>query len=171
MARIIDQFGRKRCQKKRKDVDYKLLLEFFQKYFVVHKQSAVENSFSTYVCYAPDGLFWLNLYFRKCCHSDLFKNQFSPTLIYNMLVLFPKSKMFRHFLYDKTIPSYFHRFCKVPKDHVTYHIIDTIRFFDTWCGFSSIQNIPNICPVDKKILFNSWVKLNFWGITNCISIL
>ena len=28
----------------------------------VHEQSAVENSFSTYVCYAPDGLFWLNLY-------------------------------------------------------------------------------------------------------------
>ena len=46
-----DQFGCKRCQKKRKDVDYKLLSEFFQKYFVVHEQSAVENSFSTYVCY------------------------------------------------------------------------------------------------------------------------
>ena len=62
MARIIDQFGRKRCQKKRKDVDYKLLLEFLQKYFVLHEQSAVENLFSTYVCYVPDGLFWLNLY-------------------------------------------------------------------------------------------------------------
>ena len=49
------------CQKKRKDVDYKLLKEFFQKYFVVHEQSAVENSFSTQVCYGPDGLFWLNL--------------------------------------------------------------------------------------------------------------
>ena len=62
MGGIVDQFGRKRCQKKRKDVDYKLLKDFFQKYFVVHEQSAVENSFSTYVCYAPDGLFWLNLY-------------------------------------------------------------------------------------------------------------
>ena len=31
--------------------------------YVVNEQSAVENSFSTYVCYAPDGLFWLNLYF------------------------------------------------------------------------------------------------------------
>ena len=50
------------CQKKRKVVDYKFLLEFFQKYFVVHEQLGVENSFSTYVCYAPDGLFWLNLY-------------------------------------------------------------------------------------------------------------
>ena len=30
MARIIDQFGLKRCQMKRKDVDYKLLLEFFK---------------------------------------------------------------------------------------------------------------------------------------------
>ena len=62
MTRIIDQFGRKRCQKKRKDVDCKLLQEIFQKYVVVHEQSAVENSFITYVCYAPDGLFWLNLY-------------------------------------------------------------------------------------------------------------
>ena len=53
---------RKRCQKKRKDVDYKLLKEFFQKNVVVHKQLAVENSDSTYICYAPDGLFWLNLY-------------------------------------------------------------------------------------------------------------
>ena len=43
-------------------MDYTLLLEFFQKYFVVYEQSAVENSYSTYVCYTPDGLFWLNLY-------------------------------------------------------------------------------------------------------------
>ena len=57
----MDQFLHKRCQKKRKDVDYELLKEFFQKYFVVHEKSAVENLFSTYVCYAPDGLFWLNL--------------------------------------------------------------------------------------------------------------
>ena len=35
---------------------------FFQKYFVVHEQPAVESSFSSYVCYALDGLFWLNLY-------------------------------------------------------------------------------------------------------------
>ena len=27
------------------------------------EQSADKYSFSTYVCYAPDGLFWLNLYF------------------------------------------------------------------------------------------------------------
>ena len=34
MVRMIDQFGRKRCQKKRKDVvDYKLLKEFFQEKF------------------------------------------------------------------------------------------------------------------------------------------
>ena len=62
MPQIIDQFGHKRCQKKRKDVEYKVLSEFFQKCFVVDEQSAVENSFSTYVCYAVDGLFWLNLY-------------------------------------------------------------------------------------------------------------
>ena len=32
LPRIIDQLRRKRCQKKHKDVDYKLLLNFFQKY-------------------------------------------------------------------------------------------------------------------------------------------
>ena len=48
--------------KKRKDVDYNLLEEFFQKYFVVHEQLAVNNSFRKYVCYGPDGLFWLQLY-------------------------------------------------------------------------------------------------------------
>ena len=30
---IIDQFGRKRCQKKRKDMEFKLLSEFFPKIF------------------------------------------------------------------------------------------------------------------------------------------
>ena len=54
---IIDQFGRKRCQKKHKDVCYKLLCEFFQKYFVVHQWSAVKYSFSKYVCYDTGGLF------------------------------------------------------------------------------------------------------------------
>ena len=43
-------------------MNYNLLQEIFQKYFVVHEQLAVKSSFSTYVCYAPDGLFWLNLY-------------------------------------------------------------------------------------------------------------
>ena len=54
--RIIDQLGHKRCQKKRKDMNYKLLDEFFQKYFNVHEQSAVEDSFTTYICYTQDGL-------------------------------------------------------------------------------------------------------------------
>ena len=47
------------------DVNFEFFRKFmrvFQKYFVAHEQSAVKNSFSTYVCYAPDGLFWLNLY-------------------------------------------------------------------------------------------------------------
>ena len=55
--------GTKGAKKKCKDVDYIFFISFFQKYFVVHEQSAVKNSFSTYyVCYAPDGLFLLNLY-------------------------------------------------------------------------------------------------------------
>ena len=70
MSRIIDQFVRKRCQKKRKDVDYKFLKEFFQKYFVLDEQSVVKNLFSTYVCYAPDGLFWLNLYLSIFKHTS-----------------------------------------------------------------------------------------------------
>ena len=49
VPRIKDQFRHKRCQKKRKDVDYKLLLEFFQEYFLVHKRLAVKNSFSKYM--------------------------------------------------------------------------------------------------------------------------
>ena len=64
VALMIDQFWGKRCQKKHKDGDCNLFYEFFQKCFVVHEQSAVGNSFSTYVCYAPDGLFWLNLYLQ-----------------------------------------------------------------------------------------------------------
>ena len=35
--RIIDQFGRKSCQKKRKDMNYELLYEFAQKYFFCTK--------------------------------------------------------------------------------------------------------------------------------------
>ena len=58
LTRIIDRFGCKRCQKNRKDMDYKLLLECFQKYFFVHKLVAVKNSFCTYVCHASDVLFW-----------------------------------------------------------------------------------------------------------------
>ena len=49
----------------RRHFPLKTAMRFFQKYFVVHKQAVVENSFSTYVCYAPDGLFWLNLYVRS----------------------------------------------------------------------------------------------------------
>ena len=68
----FDQFGRKRCQKKRKDVDYNLLLDFFQKYFVVHEQSAVKNTFSTYVCYAPD------VFFGWICNVELLYAERSP---------------------------------------------------------------------------------------------
>ena len=49
LPRMIDQFGRKMCQMKRKDVSYQLLLEFFQKYFVVHERwpdSSLEIIFS-----------------------------------------------------------------------------------------------------------------------------
>ena len=41
LPRKIDQFGCKMCQKNCKDVDYKLLLSFFQKYFVVHEDQSL----------------------------------------------------------------------------------------------------------------------------------
>ena len=44
----IDQFGRKSCQKKHKDVSYQLQWELFQKYFVIHERSVVKNGLSTY---------------------------------------------------------------------------------------------------------------------------
>ena len=40
----IDQFGRKRYQKKIKDVSYQLLWDFFQKYIFVQERSASESS-------------------------------------------------------------------------------------------------------------------------------
>ena len=53
----IDQFGRKRCQKKRKEVSYEFISGSFQKYFVVHERSAVKDSFSTYVWSKVDSCF------------------------------------------------------------------------------------------------------------------
>ena len=63
MPRIIDQFGRKRCQKKRKDVKYKLLY-----------QTAVKNSFSIYLWSKVDSCFCgalYNLQYRKCQNMTL----------------------------------------------------------------------------------------------------
>ena len=57
VPRLVDQFGRKSCQRKRKDMDYNILKELFQRCFVVHERSDFKDSFSTYVCYDPDGLF------------------------------------------------------------------------------------------------------------------
>ena len=65
VPQIVDQFGLKTCQKKRKDVRYKLLWEFFQKYFVVHERSAVKYSFSTYVWSRVDSCFCEFLYITK----------------------------------------------------------------------------------------------------------
>ena len=62
---IIGQFVRKRCQKKREDVKYQLLGEFFQKYFVVNKLWAGKNSFRTYVFCTLDVLFWCQLYLES----------------------------------------------------------------------------------------------------------
>ena len=47
MPRILDQFGRKKCKKKRKDMSYRLLKQFFQKYFDAHDRWAVILAVST----------------------------------------------------------------------------------------------------------------------------
>ena len=57
-------------------VEYKILLEFFQNNFGLHEQSAVKIEFSTYVCYAPDGLFWLNLYLISHNSDNIFESTF-----------------------------------------------------------------------------------------------
>ena len=62
LTQITDQFGRKRCQQKRKDVSYQLLSEFFQKYFVANEWSAIKNMFRTYVCSKIDSFFCEVLY-------------------------------------------------------------------------------------------------------------
>ena len=49
------------CQKKRKDVNYKLLSVFSMNSWLS------KNSFSAYVCYAPDVLFWTVLYILLSC--------------------------------------------------------------------------------------------------------
>ena len=45
----MTNLGAKGPKKKRKDVDYELLFEFFQKCFLVHKLWDVKDAFSTYV--------------------------------------------------------------------------------------------------------------------------
>ena len=45
-------------------MSYQLLLEFFQKYFVVHEWSAFKKSFSTYVWSKVDSYFCQFLYIR-----------------------------------------------------------------------------------------------------------
>ena len=50
MPQIIDQFGHKMCQKKRKDVDYKLLQDFFKNIFLyMHCRLSKIRSVQTYV--------------------------------------------------------------------------------------------------------------------------
>ena len=53
---MIDQFGRKRWQKKRKSLGNKLLWEFPQKYIVVHELQAgsfILNGFVFFQLYYP----------------------------------------------------------------------------------------------------------------------
>ena len=75
----LDAKGAKRSVKMQTTNYYK---RFSKKYFVVHEQSAVENSFSKYIFYAPDGLFWLNLY-TEIFHSKWICN----TCRQSMLIL------------------------------------------------------------------------------------
>ena len=90
MARIIDQFGRKRRQKKRKDVDYNLLKQFFQKMFcctwAVGCQRFVQ--YIIYICLVPRTVYfgwicmknvWSTLNSLMCCqlavYTMIFQNE------------------------------------------------------------------------------------------------
>ena len=91
---------------------------FFQKYFAVHEQLDVKNSFSTYVCYAPDGLFWLNLYSK---------------------ILYPIRH--RTFLLRKI--SFFHSFCfERPLTPLGVNNVPTRFFFRMMknCHFRSLES-------------------------------
>ena len=71
--KYLTNFGVKGDKRSIKMCTTNFYKSFFQKYFFVHEQSAVKNSFSTCVCYSPDGLFWLNLYLKLL---DVFHNRF-----------------------------------------------------------------------------------------------
>ena len=60
---MIDQFERKRCQKKREYVSYQLLWVFFLKHFIVHEWSAVKRLFNTSVWSKVDVFYCDRLYF------------------------------------------------------------------------------------------------------------
>ena len=62
MLQVIDQFGRKRCQKKRKDMNY--CTSFYKSFFknmLLYINGRLSRFCSVHT-YALDGLFWLNLY-------------------------------------------------------------------------------------------------------------
>ena len=61
---MMDRFGRKRCQKKRKDVDYELQLEFFQKDILLRMNGAGGLSLYTYVMHR---MFYFEWYRQHEC--------------------------------------------------------------------------------------------------------
>ena len=60
VTRIIDQFGRKRCQKKRKYVDHKLLNEFFQKNILSYMNDRLSKNSSEHAYVIPRTVFFLD---------------------------------------------------------------------------------------------------------------
>ena len=71
VPRIIGQFGRKRCQKKRKVLGYQSIRVFVKTFCFIWTAGAVKNSFIACVCYTPDGLFWKVLYVLKAPKGPL----------------------------------------------------------------------------------------------------
>ena len=61
VARIFDQFGCKRYQKKRYKAGFKIFWVFFQQYFILRECQDVKNSFITYFWSTADVLFgWIS---------------------------------------------------------------------------------------------------------------
>ena len=73
---------------------------------MVHEQSAVKNSYSTYVCYAPDGLFWLNLYVIPLL-LPLFP------MIYGMHMIQGGLLVENEYFEDDFICPYYSKFCNL----------------------------------------------------------
>ena len=72
VPRKIDQFERKRCQKKRKGINYKLLKEFLQKCVFVNERLSVKVSLSTYARMLYPGRFILVESARIICLKGTF---------------------------------------------------------------------------------------------------
>ena len=85
----------------------------------------------------------------------------SQALYYNMLVQIHLYIFSFHFYHNKTMRSYFCKFCLLHYQNGVFHIICKIHLFDKRCNVSSIQNILDKLPKINKnniILYNKYKR-------------